>query len=123
NHALGLATGSFITHLDDDDEYLPGRITKLVRFLQETRTDLVWHPFWFEPAPGKWKLNEAKRFALGSVTTSSVLYHRWFARILWDLEAYRMREPGDWNRFRKFSYLGASLARFPEPFLRHYREQ
>ncbi len=76
NRALGLSKGSFITHLDDDDEYVQGRISTLLEFAQKTKADLVWHPFWFETAPGKWKLNPAETFRITRVTTSSVFYHR-----------------------------------------------
>jgi glycosyltransferase involved in cell wall biosynthesis len=123
NHALSLAKGDFITHLDDDDEHLPDRVSKLVQFVQRTRADLVWHPFWREIEPDRWQLRRAEVFRKNQVTTSSVFYHSWFKRIPWDINAYKYREPGDWNRFRKFNYLGAKMARFPEPLLRHYKER
>lgn len=123
NHALSLAKGHFITHLDDDDRHAPDRIEKLVTFAQTTRSEFVWHPFFVEKPDGRWKLNEAERFASSQVTTSSVFYHHWLKRIPWDVNAYRFREPGDWNRFRKFKYLGVSAQRYPEPLLYHYRER
>jgi hypothetical protein len=123
NHALSLATGDFITHLDDDDEHMPDRVEKLVRHIQQTRADIVFHPFWRETAPDTWSVNQAARFEYTRVTTSSIFYHRWFRAVPWDLEAYRYHEPGDWNRLRKFLYLGANAVRYPEPLLRHYRER
>jgi glycosyltransferase involved in cell wall biosynthesis len=123
NAALALAEGDFVAHLDDDDECLPERVSTLLARIRETRADLVWHPFWYETTPDTWKLNPAQNFCYQSATTGSVLYHRWFARIPWDLEAYRMGEPGDWNRLRKFSYIGANTMREPTPLMRHYRER
>lgn len=123
NYALQLAQGDFITHLDDDDCYVPDRIEKLTAFIQAQKADLVWHPFWNETANGGWLLNDCPQYRKGCLTTSSVLYHNWFKRIPWDIEAYRYLEPGDWNRFRKIRYLGAKSARYPEPLLRHYRER
>lgn len=123
NHALEMATGSFITHLDDDDEYTPDRIRLLVEFIQETRADLVWHPFEWQSARWGWAANKAREFAYGQVTTSSIFYHKWFRNIPWDINAHRFYEPGDWNRLRKIWYLGARLARHPGYLLRHYREQ
>lgn len=123
NYALENAKGDFITHLDDDDEYLPDRIEKLLQVIRETHADIVWHPFWAENQYGKWRVKECSEFKKGQVTTSSVLYHRWFKRIPWDINAYRYREPGDWNRFRKFEYLGAKSAFCPKPLLRHYMER
>ncbi len=123
NHAFDLVRGDFITQLDDDDEYAPGRIQKMIQFIQESRADFVWHPFWAEDSSGNWYLNESKEFKKGQVTTSSIFYHNWFKQIRADIHAFKFLEPGDWNRLRKIKYLGAKTARYPEPLLKHYREQ
>jgi len=123
NHALEKSRGEFICHLDDDDEFLPDRIEKLLHFIQKTRADLVWHPFFYEKQEGRWGFNEALEFQSGQVTTSSVFYHRWLKQIPWDINAFKYREPGDWNRFRKIKYLGAKMVRYHEPLLRHYCER
>jgi glycosyltransferase involved in cell wall biosynthesis len=123
NRALALASGDFVTHLDDDDEHAPHRIEKLLDFIRESRADLVYHPFHFETAPGTWRLNPARHFGYGQVTTSSIFYHSWLRRVPWNVEAYRYGEPGDWNRLRKILYLGAAVARYPEPLLRHFVER
>jgi glycosyltransferase involved in cell wall biosynthesis len=123
NHALSVARGEFLTHLDDDDEHAPDRIEKLLGFIRQTRADLVFHPFTYETRAGQWKLNEAREFRYSQVTTSSIFYHNWLRRIPWDVQAYLTREPGDWNRLRKIQYLGAEVRRFPEPLLRHFVER
>jgi glycosyltransferase involved in cell wall biosynthesis len=123
NASLKMAAGDFITHLDDDDEHAPDRISKLIHFIKEKKADFIWHPFLFQLPSEKWKLNPANAFRHAAVTTSSSFYHRWFTQIPWDINAYRYNEPGDWNRFRKIKYLGAKTARFPEPLLKHYKEK
>jgi len=123
NEALNLARGDFVTHLDDDDEHSDSRISDLLSFIQCRRCDIVWHPFYRELPSGKWDLRRAAAFTRNSITTSSVFYHGWFKKILWDMDAYKLREPGDWNRFRKFKYIGAKAEFFPKPLLRHYREK
>lgn len=122
NHALKMARGYFVTHLDDDDEYLPARLERLVRFAQDNDADFVWHPFWTEQPGGDWELNASPQFAYCQMTTSSVFYRRWFTTIRWDIEAHKLQEPGDWNRFRKIKYLDPVALRFPDPLLRHYTE-
>ena len=122
NHAMSLAQGDYVTHLDDDDEYLPDRLEKLVTFAVASECDLIWHPFWIEEPNGEWRLIEAQAFTLGQVTTSSVFYRSWFTRIKWNVEAHRLMEPGDWNRFRRIKYTGPLIMRHPEPLLKHYRE-
>lgn len=123
NHALNIAKGDFITHLDDDDEYSLDRIEKLLKFIQKKYADFVWHPFFKESSNGKWRLSQSEHFKKGQVTTSAVFYHSWFKNIPWDINAYKYHEPGDWNRFRKIKYLGAVMLRYPEPLLRHYKER
>jgi hypothetical protein len=123
NHALGACAGDFITHLDDDDEHDPTRLEKLVEFACEEEADFVWHPFWWEQGPSCWRYQPCPALRLGQVTTSSIFYRRWLTRIGWDIDAHLLAEPGDWNRLRKFVYLGVKTARFPEALLRHYRER
>jgi glycosyltransferase involved in cell wall biosynthesis len=123
NHGLALAQGRFITHLDDDDRYAPDRIEKLLNFVQSNKLDLAWHPFESEGQDGQWSRAEALDFVHGQVTSSSVFYHHWFKRIPWDMNAYKLKEPGDWNRYRKFKYLEAAMKRYPESLLFHYKER
>lgn len=122
NRGLSMASGDYITHLDDDDEYTPDRLEKLVGFAAGNECDFVWHPFWVEDGE-KWVVNEARRFSRAQVTTSSVLYRSWFKKIPWDIKSYRLSEPGDWNRFRKIKYMDPVIMRHPEPLLKHYREK
>jgi hypothetical protein len=123
NHALGLCTGDYITHLDDDDEHDPTRLEKLVVFARDNDLDFVWHPFWLQSPSGQWEVRPCEELRLGSVTTSSIFYRSWLARIGWNVNAHMLAEPGDWNRLRKFAYLGVKAARFPEPLLHHYVER
>ncbi len=123
NKAMSLAVGDYVTHLDDDDEHLPGRLEKLVRFVSENRCDFVWHPFWWEKELDQWTLHEALNFASGEVTTSAVFYRSWFTKIEWNVDAHLLMEPGDWNRFRRIKYLNPVCMRYPEPLLKHYRER
>lgn len=123
NFSLESAKGDFITHLDDDDRFPLDRIEKMVRFAQKNKADFIWHPFYKEKDNGKWRLVKAKEFSSGNVTTSSVFYHNWLKCIPWDPDAWRFYEAGDWNRFRKFKYIGVDALFFPEPMLYHYREK
>lgn len=123
NRAIEMSQGDLITHLDDDDEYVPGRITAVVRHLKSERAELVWHPFHSQMGDGTWTINDAEELSMGKVTTSSILYHGWFKRILWDPKAYFFRQPGDWNRMSKLVAIGCRSSRLGEPLLRHYKER
>ncbi|WP_019637884.1 glycosyltransferase family 2 protein [Paenibacillus fonticola] len=115
NRALELATGHFITHLDDDDEFFDDRIEKLVAFAKETQADLIYHPFYYLIGPEQWVMNDAEPLMCAKVTTSSMFYHNWLKCIPWDPRSYLLNEPGDWNKVRRMVELGIKTARYPEP--------
>src|SRR2546423_8764213 len=109
NRALEHLRGDLVTHLDEDDTYEPRRIEILVRELQRNKADLVFHPFSWENDDRSWMVRGNGRAEHRQTTTGSILYHHWFARIPWDDYAFRLGEPGDWNRLRKFKALDANL--------------
>lgn len=123
NAGLRMSRGAFVTHLDDDDEHHPARIERLVAQAQASRAEVLWHPFRYQDRGYAWRVNDALEFNVGKVSTSSVFYHSWFARIEWDVQSHTRLEPGDWARFRKFVWLGARMERHPEVLLEHYRER
>jgi glycosyltransferase involved in cell wall biosynthesis len=123
NHALELATGDYITHLDDDDEFAADRIEKLVEFISKTQADFVYHPFLWEAAPDNWIINDAIPLELGKVTTSAIFYHKWLKQIPWDTNAYLVGEPADWNRVRRMLEIGVKAERHSEALTRHHRER
>jgi len=123
NAALAAARGEIVTELDDDDEYLPERLESIVKLFKAADADVVWHPFHVQGPDDKWRLNEAVRFARGMVTTGSVAYRSWFARIPYDPGCHWLGEIRDWNRLRRIVYLGPKMARGPTALLRHYRER
>jgi glycosyltransferase involved in cell wall biosynthesis len=107
NLALKLATGDFITHLDEDDTYSADRIEVLVDEIQREEADLVFHPFYWEQDDRSLQKLGNGVFELGQTGTGLILYHQWLGRVPWDLYAYRRQEPGDWNRLRKIKAMGA----------------
>jgi hypothetical protein len=120
NKALSLCEGQFICHLDDDDRFEPERIAIMVAAAQANEADFCWHPFQWENADGTWRIIGDGTFELGQIGTSSVFYHRYFARIPDDVHAYRIGEPGDWNRLRKIKLLRPKTHFVEQPLVYHY---
>ncbi len=122
NRALDLAEGDFIAHLDDDDEAVFDRIETMLDHARAKRAEFCWHPFWYEAGDGTWTRMGNGEFALGQMTTGSTFYHRYYARIKWDVQAYRVNEPGDWNRLRKIKMLRPTTSYVGRPLMFHYKE-
>ena len=121
NEALRQVKGDFVTHLDEDDTFSECRISDLVQAIVASRSDLVFHPFWWEREDRTWTIIGNGKLELGQVSSSTVLYHRWFAQVPCDLHAYRLDEPGDWNRFKRLAALGARAFYVDHPLAWHWR--
>ncbi len=122
NRALDLCEGSFISHLDDDDEATPERLEKLVRRALEKRLEFIWHKFFYQLDGGVWSTLGGDELQLNQVTTGSIFYHRFFSKIKWDVFAFRRQEPGDWNRIRKIQFLEPYMEFLNEALTIHYQE-
>jgi glycosyltransferase involved in cell wall biosynthesis len=121
NFALRRVTGDFVTHLDEDDTLEPRRIEILVNAIQNSEADLIFHPFFQQNDDRSWKTIGNGTFKLGQVGGGMTFYHHWLARIPWDVNAFRLKEPGDWNRLRKIEALGATLHYVDQVLASHWR--
>ena len=115
------AAKGVITHLDDDDTMDPNRIEILLAAAQKHRADFLWHAFRVQLEDGNWLTLGNGKLEHGQVGTGSIFYHRYFARIPWDVYAYRASEPGDWNRIRKIKALRPRLHYNPEALASFFR--
>lgn len=122
NEGLARSTGDFVTHLDDDDTMEPHRIETLLAAARRERADFLWHALRFQLPDGSWTELGNGLLEVGQVGTPSIFYHRYFARIPWDLDAYRAAEPGDWNRLRRIKALRPRLHYVPEALASHFAD-
>lgn len=121
NHALTLVTGQFVTHLDEDDTFDPRRVEILLQKIKDSRADLLFHPFLWQLPDGSWMRRGNGLFEHAETGNGMVFYHHWLTRVPCDVYAYRLGEPGDWNRFRKFKTMRAVIEFVPEALTRHYK--
>lgn len=122
NEGLARSEGAFVTHLDDDDTMEPHRIEALLRAAREARADFLWHALRFQRMDGSWMELGNGALEVGQVGTPSIFYHRYFARIPWDMQSYRASEPSDWNRLRKIKALRPRLHYVPEALASHFAD-
>jgi hypothetical protein len=120
NAAFPLCKGEFVTHLDDDDEFYPDRTEIMVQTIQQTKADILYHPYWYEEENGCWRILGNGNFECGQIGTDTIFYHRYLTRIPEDVFAYRMGEPNDWNRLRKIAMLRPQKHFVNRPLVRHY---
>ena len=103
NIGLDLATGDWIAHLDDDDEFSPDHIEALLRFALENDYEMTYGIMERETFNGKWELVGCPNLGIGTHMRSSVLCINYLKFFKWDVDSWKLNEPGDgnvWKRMR-----------------------
>jgi len=73
NVGILMAAGECIAYLDDDNEFLPEHVEKLVSLIRQTKADLVYSKF--EWLPGG-SVRGTPDLRLGQIDTSAILHKR-----------------------------------------------
>lgn len=119
NRGYELAQGEWIADLDDDDEFTPNHIKDLVEFGEATGSDIVYGQA--QSPDGKSK--NGKLPLMCSHQTRGSVMHRRIHNLRYDINAWKINEPGDWNFLRRARDLGLKISFLPAVVLIHYPER
>lgn len=111
NLAADLAKGTWLAPLDDDDEFTPDHLERLVNLSQAERTELVYGAslqvnevngtsveIWSDPP------------AISQFGFAAAMYMRGLHDIFrYDLQSWLVNEPGDWNLARRMLAAGVTF--------------
>lgn len=102
NKGVELARGDWIAPLDDDDEFSPDHLEKLIALAQKDRLEVAY---------GKLKRVNIKTNQeteiwsfppeYGRISSQSMLYMKLIDFFEWDTASWVVGEPGDWNLIRR----------------------
>ncbi|WP_374007750.1 glycosyltransferase [Leifsonia sp. LS-T14] len=112
NHAAGLATGVWIAPLDDDDEFTPDHLEKLVSIGVENEVELSYGALTQKHLVHGWE----KRIwssppAISEFSFQGAIYLRALHDIFrYDERSWIVEEPGDWNLIRRMKEAGVTMA-------------
>jgi len=109
NFGLDMASGQWITHLDDDDVFYENHIQVLLSACIRHSYDFVYGIVQREFSHGKWERVGAYPLTRGKICHNSVLYNAEFKSIKYDINAWKIKEPADWNRWRRIAATGAKI--------------
>lgn len=110
NEALQISRGLWITPCDDDDEFLPNHIEHLLKKAQKERLELVYaKALSMDIKSGKKKVIGVFPPAHGSYSYNTALFHHGLKFFEYDLTAWTVEEPGDWNLCRRMMQAGVRM--------------
>ena len=111
NEGLQLSNGLWIAPCDDDDEFLPNHIETLLKKAQKEKLEFVYgKALAINVKTGK-KQREIGVFPPqhGGYSPHTALFHHGLKFFEYDLTAWVVEEPGDWNQCRRMMQAGVKM--------------
>lgn len=111
NEAARLARGDWIAPLDDDDEFVADHIEKLVALARSERAELAYGALIQRDVfEGVDRVIYSDPPRIGAFSFQSTLYMANLRFFEYDVESWRVGEPGDWNLARRMVGAGVRMA-------------
>lgn len=111
NQGAQLAVGQWIAPLDDDDEFTPDHIEKLLRLARSERAEFVYGSIeQHRLAHGDKVRIFSDPPAIGQISMQAALYHSGLRFMEYDTQSWLVDEPGDWNLIRRMYEAGVRMA-------------
>ena len=120
NAALPLISGDWIAPCDDDDEFTPNHVEALLERAISGRYEMVWSRAMLRQPDGNWVKTEGPPMALNRISHGSVLYSSGLRFFQHSNTSWRMKEPGDWNLWRRMQKAGVRIGFLDEVTYYHY---
>ncbi len=119
NAALQLAAGAWIAPCDDDDELTAGHVEQLLAFARNKRLEFVWSDSEVVTTSG---IDRVGGFPLarGCTTHGAVMYSMGLSFMRYAESAYAVREPADWNLWKRMAIAGVRMGYLPEVTYRYW---
>jgi hypothetical protein len=115
-----LARGAWIAPCDDDDEITPDHIDVLLAACRERRLEMVYSKAEDETFPGVWTSVGREPLARGDVSHGSVMFRSELRFMPYSLTCWKMKEPGDWNLWKRMERIGVKIGFVDHVTYRHY---
>jgi hypothetical protein len=121
NRAIELSRGEWIAPLDDDDEFLPNHMETLLDLALARRAEFAYGKLEMvrigvQPGDSLFSFPPEH----GRIGMQQTLYLRALDFFEWDIYAWAVEEPADWNLIRRMREAGVHMAATEEPVGRYY---
>jgi glycosyltransferase involved in cell wall biosynthesis len=122
NKGLELATGEWIAHLDDDDEFSEDHLKILLKTALEHEYEFVYGIVQMETKPGKWLNVGSYPPKLAHICSLSFLSSSRLKFFRYNPNAWKYVEPDDWNLVRRMQEAGVKIGFVNRVVGKHYLE-
>lgn len=122
NAALMLANGKWIAPCDDDDEFTPDHVERLLQHARASRFEFVWSKAQMETTQGVWAVIGSPVVRPAGFCHGTVIYSSRLRNFRHSTTSWILNEPSDWNLWKRMRRAGVRMGFLPEVTYRHYLE-
>jgi hypothetical protein len=108
NRGLEMASGTWISPLDDDDVFTPDHIESLLRYAQMNDLELVYGKLKIEESTGRWK-DKGRVTRQMSIQNSTMLFRSYLKLFRSDINAWRYGLTVDYQRTIRYRETGVRI--------------
>ena len=110
NAALDLAAGDWIAPCDDDDAFTPTHVEDLLGRAKSDRLELVWSlSDAVDADSGATEVTGGPVMRRGATTHGALVYSMGLSFLRYSMTADRLREPADWNLWKRMRLAGVRM--------------
>lgn len=120
NVGLALARGAWIAPLDDDDEFTPDHVESLLAAAVTQRVELIYSRAAMQRPDGGWWITQGPPLRHGHISHGSVLYSTRLGFFQHSNTSWMLREPGDWNLWKRMQRAGVKIGFLDDVTYAHY---
>jgi len=123
NVGLQESKGDWIAHLDDDDEFSSDHIEVLLKFALKHNFEMVYGVVEMEKLDGSWVKVGSPILRRGGIGRCSSLYRAYLKCFKYVINSWKMKEPADFNLWRRMKMAGVRIGFINMVVGRHYKER
>ncbi len=123
NVGIDLASGAWIANCDDDDELLPKHVEVLLGDAKRRRLEMIYGRFEAVERDGdaSVEIGGSEPLQRGAVARGTVLYSLGLRFMKYNTQSWRIREPADWNLWKRMQMAGVKIGFNETVTYRYYR--
>lgn len=120
NVGLSLASGSWITSCDDDDELTLDHVEVLLNAAKAQRVEFIFSDTEVHYSETSNALIGDRLLQFRGITHGAILYHSALRFIRYNEYSWRLDEPFDWNMWWRMRQIGVVIGYLPQVTYRYY---
>jgi glycosyltransferase involved in cell wall biosynthesis len=122
NKGLKLAKGEWIAPFDDDDEFSNDHLESLLDHAMQKNYEMVYGAAEMQNKEGRWVNCGSVPLQKDSICHMAVLYHSKLKFLKYNPKSWKVREPDDWNLWRRMQEAGVRIGFLNKIVGKHHRE-